>query len=880
MRRLRSSIQQKILLLLLGLSLPPLLLVGWLGLAGLSHARDTAVNEGTSALRRQAESTLALRAREKAHLYDVALAAIQQQVEGVAGYAASIADEPQPAPGATRVWVAPAPSPELIERYAAQVAYAQRLIPLLRSTVDRNPLVSIGYIGLEQGGVIAFDQDEVIDKLLTIQPFDPRDRPWYIQARTAGATVWTDAYVDANTGTLATTCASPLYDRRGNLIGVVAFDLLLSTIQQDLLTVDIGQGGYAFMLNTTGGVIVRPDLSAENARWDEPFRSENLLTSSSERLRALAQQMIDHQAGIEQMEYNGQPTYIAYAPIPTAGWSVGMVIPADAIIQPALDTGQRIGDSQDRMLNQLTLLLVGVAAMIIVVSVVISLYFSYSINALQQGVQMVAGGKLDERLPSTGPEEIRQLIDAFNDMTAALQGKVAELESNAHQLATLNTVSNELKSILDLPELLRSIPDAVCARFGFDRTALYLVEGDALKVASASFGQGNERQAQHFTAVVNADPLRLDGGTVEADVVRSGKAVIVDDPWNHPQVDRRKQAVSGGHSYVQVPIVGRNDRVIGLLSADYHLSQRSIQPQDASQLLMFANMVGLTIQNVQLYTDLERQVAQRTEELRAALDRAQLADRRKSDFLTGISHELRTPLNAIIGFSTVLLDDLDGPITPTQREDVQSINRNGRFLLHLINELLDLSRIEAGHLDLDLGRVDLQLIVGEVVDTIQALLRDRGVSLNHTLASDLPPVYADADRVRQIMLNLLSNAVKFTERGTITVSATTLDEVDERGNVLQYLVVSVRDTGIGIPSNRQQDIFEEFVQIHGIRPRRRGTGLGLTIVRRLVEAHQCRIWVESVLNEGSTFSFTLPVYEDRQQTAGSEPAATPMISAR
>ncbi|NTV65933.1 MAG: HAMP domain-containing protein, partial [Oscillochloris sp.] len=524
-----------------------------------------------SALRRQAEAALAVRVREKANLYEVALAAIEQQVEGIAGYAIELADDPQPTPGASRVWVAPAPSPELHARYAAQIAYAQRIIPLLQSMVSQNPLISIGYISLEEGGIIAFDQSEVIDKLLEIQPFDPRARPWYLQARAARQTIWTSAYVDANTGTLATTCATPFYDAQGNLIGVVAFDLLLSTIQQDLLTVDIGEGGYAFMLNADGNVIVRPDMTAANARWDEPFRSENLIESPSDELRTLARKMLDHKSGVEQLDYNGQPTYIGYAPIPTAGWSVGMVIPADTIIQPALDTGQRIADNQDRLRSQLSFLLIGIALLITLASLFIAHSFTRPIRALKYGVRAVAGGKLDERLPSAGLDEIGELVDAFNTMTAALGEKVAELESNAQQLATLNSVSNELKSILDLSALLQAIPSTVCSRFGFDRTVLYLVKGNLLNVASASFGPHNEHQARTFIAMVNNDPLRLDGGTVEADVVRSGKAVIVDDPWNHPRVDQRKQAIAGGHSYVQVPIVGRNDRVIGVLSAYYHL---------------------------------------------------------------------------------------------------------------------------------------------------------------------------------------------------------------------------------------------------------------------------------------------------------------------
>ncbi|EFO79925.1 histidine kinase [Oscillochloris trichoides DG-6] len=859
MHRFRSRIQQKILLLILSLSLPPLMFVGWLGLTGLARAHDTAVEEGTNALRNQAEETLAQRARERAQFYNVTLTAIQQQVEGVASYATYQASKPVPDRTADRVWVAPAPNPALIESYSPQVAYAQQMIPLLQSVITHNTLFNVGYIALDQGGIMAFSDAGVVDKLLSIQPFDPRQRPWYIQAREAGHTIWTDAYVDANTGALATTCATPVYGSQGQLIGVVGFDLLLSTVQEDLLTIDIGQGGYAFMLNTVGDVIVRPNLSAANTNWDEPFQSENLHASASAELRSLVDKMLDHQSGIEQIEYEGQLSYIAYAPIHASGWSVGMVVPADAIIQPALNTGQRIGESQDRLRRQLTLLLVVVALAIGVASLFMSLSFTRPIRALQYGVRAVASGKLDERLPSTGRDEISELVTAFNTMAAALESKVAELEMHAQQLATLNNVSNELKGILDLDTLLQRIPEAVCVRFGFDRTVLYLVEGTHLRVASASFGIGNEHQATHFAQVVNADPLRLDGGTVEADVVRSGKAIIVDDPWNHPRVDQRKQVIAGGHSYVQVPIFGREEQVIGVLSADYHLSQRRIQPQDASQLLMFASMVGLTIQNVQLYHNLEHQVAQRTEELRAALEKAQLADRRKSDFLTGISHELRTPLNAIIGFSTVLIDELDGPLAPMQREDAQSINRNGRFLLHLINELLDLARIEAGHLDLDLGRVDLAPLVSEVLDTMQGLLRSGQVSLNQNLPADLPAVCADADRIRQILFNLLSNAVKFTERGTITVSANLRDEIGPDGNAQSMVVMHIRDTGIGIPANRQHEIFEEFVQVHDKRLRRRGTGLGLAIVRRLVEAHQGHIWVESSPNEGSTFSFSLPI---------------------
>ncbi|NTU84089.1 MAG: HAMP domain-containing protein, partial [Chloroflexales bacterium] len=706
---------------------------------------------------------------------------------------------------------------------------------------------------------------------------DPRTRPWYVKARDSRATVWTDTYVDANTGDLTTTCATPLYDEGGHFIGVVAFDLLLHTIQHDLLSVNIGEQGIALMVSEAGNVIVRPNLEAHGQSWNRPFSSENLLESPSPALRRIVEKMTNRESGVDQIDFENQPSYIAYAPITTAGWSVALIIPTSQITKPAQATGERISERQDELRAQLLLLLVGLGIAISILGLILSLSFSRRIIAVRQGVQAVASGDLGSRLPAAGGDEIGQLVDAFNSMADALQGKLNELEDNARQLATLNTISNELKGILQLPQLLETIPHAICERFDFDRAVVYLVEGQHLQVASASFGPADE--ARHFIEVANSSPLDLRGATIEADVIRSGKAIIVDNPWTHPGVEPRKQAASASHSYVQVPIFGREGRPIGLLSADCHSSQRPILAQDASRLLMFAGMVGLTIQNVQLYSDLERQVARRTEELRAALERAQIADQRKSDFLASLSHELRTPLNAIIGFSTVLLDDLDGPLSPAQREDMQSINRNGRFLLHLINELLDLARIEAGHLRLEITDVDLRQLIGDVVDTVQGIIRTRAVTLAAEIAPELPAVAADADRVRQVLLNLLSNAVKFTERGSITVIASCIDEAGEAGSIERYVRVRVSDTGIGIPPDRHGEVFQEFVQIHGRRSRINGTGLGLSITRRLIEAQRGRIWLQSAPGQGSTFSFTLPVATGapEQHEDGLTPSGLPRI---
>jgi two-component system sensor histidine kinase/response regulator len=257
--------------------------------------------------------------------------------------------------------------------------------------------------------------------------------------------------------------------------------------------------------------------------------------------------------------------------------------------------------------------------------------------------------------------------------------------------------------------------------------------------------------------------------------------------------------------------------------------------------------------------------------LRTALVRAQEADRLKGQFLAAVSHELRTPLNAIIGFSTVMLDEIDGPVTPLQREDLKIINRNGRFLLHLIDDLLDLARIEAGKIELELAPVDVRALIVEVTETVQGLLHNRPITLNLSLPERLPYAYADAARIRQVLLNLLSNAVKFTKQGSISISARCVAAPDTQpgtkgaGAVIvrngqrlhPYIAVSVRDTGVGIASEDLARIFEAFHQVRS-GDRQRGSGLGLAISRRLIEAHGGRIWAESEPGKGSVFTFILP----------------------
>jgi signal transduction histidine kinase len=254
-----------------------------------------------------------------------------------------------------------------------------------------------------------------------------------------------------------------------------------------------------------------------------------------------------------------------------------------------------------------------------------------------------------------------------------------------------------------------------------------------------------------------------------------------------------------------------------------------------------------------------------------ALEEMREADRLKTQFLANMSHELRTPLNSIIGFSRVILKGIDGPITDLQEQDLRAIYNAGLHLLGLINDILDLTKIEARKMELTFGEVDLREVIRSVMATAVGLVQDKPIELVVQIPEDLPRLQADTLRVRQILLNLISNAAKFTERGRIGVAARVVNSAANPA-----IEVSVSDTGQGIDRKAQTKLFEPFTQVDASTARKTsGTGLGLSICRRLVELHGGRIWVDSTPGQGSTFFFTLPLQPPDSVSSESVSAAAP-----
>ena len=297
-----------------------------------------------------------------------------------------------------------------------------------------------------------------------------------------------------------------------------------------------------------------------------------------------------------------------------------------------------------------------------------------------------------------------------------------------------------------------------------------------------------------------------------------------------------------------MPLTSR-DRLMGMLA----LAQPDGRPLEG---LDFVETIGvnlsMVLENARLY--------QEAVETSAVLKEM---DRLKSQFLANMSHELRTPLNSIIGFSRVILKGIDGPLTDTQRADLQAIHDSGQHLLGLINDILDISKIQAGKMELSFEDTNLNEIVEGVMSTAVALVKDKPIELVQSVPPDLPTVRADSRRIRQVLLNLVGNAAKFTEEGFIQVMAeATPTEV----------VLSVKDSGVGIAPEKVEGVFEAFTQVDGSSTRRAGgTGLGLSISKHFIDLHGGRMWVESTPNVGSAFYAVLPIAGPLRQT-GPQPA--------
>ena len=418
-----------------------------------------------------------------------------------------------------------------------------------------------------------------------------------------------------------------------------------------------------------------------------------------------------------------------------------------------------------------------------------------------------------------------------------LQVRTQDLARSVEQLQALSAVGQAVSSTLDLETVLTTIVSRADLLAGADGGGIYEYD-EAQQVFRM---RATQRLAPELVAELRSAPIPIGEGALGRVAVTRQPVEIPDiqDPGAYESRLRAAMTQSGLRAVLAVPLV-REGRILGGLVVARKNPGR-FAPEVVDLLKTLAAQSAIAIQNARLFSELE----DKSRELEAA-------SRHKSEFLANMSHELRTPLNAIIGFSEVLGERMFGELNDKQAEYIQDILSSGRHLLALINDILDLSKVEAGRMELDLSRFDLPASIGSAVILVRERATRHGLALDVSVDDRLGAFVGDERKIRQVLLNLLSNAVKFTpEGGRVAVRAVPADGAVE---------ISVSDTGIGIAPEDQEAIFQEFRQVGTDYARKReGTGLGLALARRFVDLHGGRIWVKSRLGEGSTFTFNLPV---------------------
>jgi signal transduction histidine kinase/HAMP domain-containing protein len=501
--------------------------------------------------------------------------------------------------------------------------------------------------------------------------------------------------------------------------------------------------------------------------------------------------------------------------------------------------------AQQALLTFLILAVAGSSLAIVILAYRSARAISSPLRELANAAQLIESGDLSVRVPRRSKHEIGTLERTFDNMASSLDERERLQQAYLAEARTMNAVADAIVGVTERGRIFAESLGRIIGLLGTTAAAVALREPAASAAAAGSVSValaiGVDPAAALAVATQHLASNKLDANAVRVSPVSAGAMPFA----------------------AHVPLATRAG-ITGLLSV-YFPEVRQLGESETRAMRTLARLVSVATENADLVTELranylqlERVAKQNADlviELRENNMQLERASRLKSEFLASVSHELRTPMNAIIGYTKLMLDGLDGDLTEQQESDLRRVSAAADNLLVLINDLLDLAKIEAGRMEIHPEHVDLSMIANEVVELVRPAANAKQIAVRSAISPELPAVFADPSKTRQVLANLMSNAVKFTDRGGVLLEARAQDG---------WVSVSVSDSGIGIPSDALGYIFDEFRQVDSSATRRYGgTGLGLAITRRLVELQGGRIWVESELGQGSTFHFTLPTATTR-----------------
>ncbi|HEX9431704.1 MAG TPA: ATP-binding protein [Burkholderiales bacterium] len=741
------------------------------------------------------------------------------------------------------------------EKALSAAARIEQFVLQIEQQLAYAALPQLGVEGLEQRRIEFLKLLRVVHAVTDITQIDAKGREQLSVSRLKMDEAGTDrdwsqepAFKNARPGQ---TWYGPVYFRKetepymsiavrsgGEAGAVTVAEVNLKFIWDVITRIKVGQKGKAYVIDSSGHLVADPDIGLVLRKTDMAGLEQVKIALKPDSEDALA--MLAKDLG-------GASVLTAYAPIEPArdmqiqgtkptplGWKVFIEQPVTEVYQ-ALDA---------TVLRTVALLVAGLLFSVLA-AVWLARSMARPISVLQEGAQRIGAGDLETQIQMKTGDELESLADQFNRMTAQLRESYAGLERKVEErtaeltqtLDQQTAISEVLRVISSTPSDVKPVLDSVAERAtrlcDATATAIYVLEGGVMRRTAFSGP----------AALQGTETMAYQPGTITGRAIAEGKAMHVEDVEHardlYPVSWERAQKFGQHHSMLAVPLM-REGKPFGTM----FLRRTEVRPFSEKQIALantFADQAAIAIENVRLFKEIQEKSAQ-----------LEVANKHKSEFLANMSHELRTPLNAIIGFSEVLIERMFGEVNEKQADYLKDIHESGRHLLSLINDILDLSKIEAGRMDLEVSSFHLPTAISNAMTLIRERAQRHSIHLGLDVDQRLGEFHADERKFKQILLNLLSNAVKFTpDGGRVDVSAK-LDTT--------CVAIAVKDTGIGIAPEDQAVVFEEFKQVGRDYTRKaEGTGLGLALTKRFVELHGGEISLASHPGKGSTFTVTLPI---------------------
>ena len=635
--------------------------------------------------------------------------------------------------------------------------------------------------------------------------------------------------------------------------GVSVAEVNLKLIWDVVSQIKVGERGHAYVVDAQGRLIAHPDISLV-------LRNTDMSRLAQVRAARSGASSNPSEAVQESENIEGRKVLTAYAPVAPLGWLVFVELPADEAYAPLYAAMQR-----------LALVLLAALGFAVLAGMFLAGRMVGPIQALRAGAARIGSGDLSQQIRIKTGDELEALADQFNDMAGRLQESYAgleqkvelrtrevqsrsrELAQSVEELRALGEVTQAVNSTLDLATVLSTIVAKAVQLSDTEAGSIYVLDP-----ATQEFHQrATHGMSAELIAELNRQDIGLGEKTIADAAAHRAPVQFADLMDQGPSATRDILLRAGYRALLVVPLLGP-EGIIGVLVVR-RKAPGEFPNHTLDLLRTFAAQSVLAIQNANLFKEVEEKSRQ-----------LEMASQHKSQFLANMSHELRTPLNAIIGLTEMMFTNAARFGTEKAAEPLRRVHRAGNHLLGLINQVLDLSKIEAGKLELSPESVNLAPLIDEVIGTARQLAEQNKNRLTVESQEGLGSLTVDPMRLRQILLNLLSNACKFTKQGEVILR---VQKVVDGRNWIEF---AVADTGIGMTAEEQAKLFEEFTQADSSTARRYGgTGLGLAITRKLARMMGGEVTVASEPGKGSVFTVRLPGAADPPASSSTDGIGAP-----